>query len=233
MEDISQSTAIITAAGSGTRMGGTIKKQFRSLGGIPVFIRSLSVFLNCPLISNILITAPEDDIALCESLINDFLDQPEKPLKVIPGGAERQDSIFGALQACPPDTDYVFIHDGVRPFITVSFLEELYRRVIIHQAVVPAAPLKHTVKQVSGNLIQQTLNRSHLVQVYTPQVFNYHLIHTCYQKAYEDGFFSTDDASILEYCGEKVYILPSSELNLKITDETDWFLANLIVDKNF
>lgn len=232
MDSLTNNVAILTAAGSGTRLGGAVKKQFRDLGGIPVFIRSLSVLMNSPVIGAVLITAPEEDIELCGHLINQYLEFPLKPYRIIAGGAERQDSIFGALQNCPTGTDYVFIHDGVRPFITIDFLDELYRAVQVYQAVVPGAPLKNTIKEVADGQIVSTLERGRLAQVFTPQVFNYSLLVQAYNKAYEDGFFSTDDASVVEHFGHPVQIVPSGELNIKITDETDWLLARLIVQNS-
>lgn len=232
MEVLSHNTAIITAAGSGSRMGGAIKKQYRELGGIPVLIRTLSVFMDSPIISSLLITAPDEDIEPVERLIQSYWEHPGKPWKVIAGGKERQDSIFGALQACPRETDYVFIHDGVRPFINPLLLEDLYEAVQDCGAVIPGAPLKHTVKEVQDGVVTATLERDRLMQVFTPQVFGYSLILDAYLKAYEDQFFGTDDASLVEHCGGTVRVLTSSELNIKLTDSQDWLLAKLLIKNN-
>lgn len=232
MEKLSYNCAIITAAGSGSRMGSGIKKQFRPLGGIPVIIRTLGVFMNSPVIDSIIITAPDSDLDYCRELILQYFSDQPKPWKVIAGGTERQDSIFGALQSCPESTDYVFIHDAVRPFITLPLLEELYAAVQDSGAVIPVARLKHTIKEVEGNLVQSTLDRSKLVQVFTPQVFACRAISQAYARAFEDGIIATDDAAIMEHSGYPVHTLVSSELNLKITDEIDWLFAHLIIDNN-
>ncbi|HRY83021.1 MAG TPA: 2-C-methyl-D-erythritol 4-phosphate cytidylyltransferase [Candidatus Cloacimonadota bacterium] len=232
MEKLSYNCAIITAAGSGSRMGSGIKKQFRPLGGIPVLIRTLGIFMESPLIDSIIITAPETDLELCRELILQYFGDSPKPWKVIPGGVERQDSIFGALQSCPEETDFVFIHDAVRPFITLSLIEELYAAVQDSGAVIPVARLKHTIKEVEGDLVQGTLERGSLVQVFTPQVFAHRSISLAYARAFEDGITATDDAAIMEHSGYPVRTLLSSELNLKITDDLDWFYACLIIDNN-
>ncbi|MDD3563763.1 MAG: 2-C-methyl-D-erythritol 4-phosphate cytidylyltransferase [Candidatus Cloacimonetes bacterium] len=232
MEVLTHSTAIVTAAGSGQRMGGMLKKQFRMLDGIPILIRTLSTFFSSPLISNIIVTAPEEDLEYCESLILQFFEPAPKPFLVIAGGMERQDSVFGALQQCPPDTDLVFVHDAVRPFISLDLIEELHKIASKEKAVVPAARLKNTIKQVTGMYLDQTLVRDRLVQVFTPQVFQYKLLRDSYIKAYNDGYISTDDAALVEHYGAKVRYHLTSDLNIKITDEWDLTLAHLIIEKN-
>lgn len=231
MDRVKTNTAIITAAGSGVRMGGGIKKQFRLLGGVPIIIRTLKPFFLCEHIDNIIITAPEEDVDYCRELIETHYPEAGKPYLVISGGAQRQDSILAALDHCPPDTGLVFIHDGVRPFIRTDFLEELRNMALRFKAVVPASRLKNTIKQVSGEYIDKTLARDRLIQVFTPQVFDFQLLINSYDKAYSDGFTSTDDSALVEYYGSKVSYLLTNDLNLKITDEWDMTIAHLILEK--
>ncbi|MCK9557131.1 MAG: 2-C-methyl-D-erythritol 4-phosphate cytidylyltransferase [Candidatus Cloacimonetes bacterium] len=232
MDSLISSTAIITGAGAGLRMGGEVKKQYRMLDGIPILIRTLEPFFSSSLISNIIVTAPEEDTEYCENIIHQYFDPAPKPFLVIAGGMERQDSVFGALQQCPQDTALVFIHDAVRPFISIELIEELYDLALKEKAVVPAARLKNTIKQVSGDYLEHTLVRDRLVQVFTPQVFDYKLILDSYIKAYNDGYISTDDAALAEHFGAKVRYHLTGDLNIKITDEWDLTLAHLIIEKN-
>ncbi|PKN71791.1 MAG: 2-C-methyl-D-erythritol 4-phosphate cytidylyltransferase [Candidatus Cloacimonetes bacterium HGW-Cloacimonetes-3] len=232
MERVISTTAIITAAGSGLRLPGTAKKQFRELGGIPILIRSLAPFVTSPIINNIIITVPEEDIAYCEALIEQYYEDCEKPYLVIAGGGERQDSVFGALQSCPDMTDFVFIHDGVRPFVSMDLLEELMLVAQQEGAAIPASPMKHTVKQIEGAYAIETIPRKQLIQVFTPQVFAYALIMEAYLHAYSESFMGTDDASLLEQMGEKIRYVLCSDFNLKITDETDLFFATQLIEKN-
>ncbi len=232
MEGIKSNTAIITAAGSGLRLPGATKKQYRELAGIPILIRSMEPFILSPLVDNIIVTSPEDDITLCEAMIQQYYADYDKPILVIAGGGERQDSVFGALQRCPEQTDFVFIHDGVRPFVTLDLLEELYQLAVEEGSAIPAAKLKHTIKEVEGQYAVTTLDRGSLIQVFTPQVFAYPLIMDAYLQAYTAGYVGTDDASLVELTGSKVRYMLSSELNLKITDEIDMFYANQIIIKN-
>ncbi|MBW6513388.1 MAG: 2-C-methyl-D-erythritol 4-phosphate cytidylyltransferase [Candidatus Syntrophosphaera sp.] len=226
----SLNTAIITAAGSGSRMGGTVKKQFLELGGIPILVHTLEKFFNSAFIDNIIITAPEEQLAYTEELVTRFFEDSAKPWLVMPGGIERQDSIFGALQNCPPSVQYVFIHDAVRPFITEDLLGELYEIVKKEKAVVPVARLKNTIKRIEADWIAETIPRHNLVQAFTPQVFSHELIMAAYDKAYQEGYVSTDDAALVEHYGGKVRYQFCSDLNLKITDELDLFFARQIID---
>ncbi len=225
-------TAIVTAAGSGTRMGGAVRKQWLRLGGIPILIHTLEKFFNSSYVDNIIVTAPEDELAYCEELIRAYFEDAVKPWLVISGGIARQDSVFGALQNCPPDTELVFIHDAVRPFITEELIGELYEIAVKDKAVVPVARLKNTIKSIQGDFIEQTIPRHNLVQVFTPQVFSYRLILAAYERAYQEGYVSTDDSALVEYHGGKVRYKFCSDLNLKVTDEVDLFFAEKILDSN-
>ena len=232
MEKLSSTTAIITAAGSGLRLPGNEKKQFRELGGIPILIRAMEPFMLSAQIDNVIVTVPEDEVSYCEALIESYYEYLDKPLLVIAGGGERQDSVFGALQSCPTGTDFVAIHDGVRPFVRPELLEELLELAEQELAVIPAARIKHTVKQIEGDYAVLTLPRKQLVQVFTPQVFAFPLIMEAYLKAYADGFLGTDDSSLIERLGKKVRFLLCNDFNLKITDETDLFFATQLIEKN-
>ncbi len=223
-------TAIVCAAGSGMRMGGSVKKQWLPLKGVPIIIHTLKKFFRSPIIHNIIIPAPEEDLDFCQELIAKYFHDSDKPWLVMPGGVERQDSIFAALQHCPGDTNMVFIHDAVRPFITEELLDKLYDIALKEKAVVPVTRIKNTVKKIAKDYIVETVPRENLVQALTPQVFSYELIMSAYFKAYEDGYISTDDSALVEYYGAKVRYQFCSELNLKITDELDLFFAEKIIE---
>jgi 2-C-methyl-D-erythritol 4-phosphate cytidylyltransferase len=225
-------TAIVCAAGSGIRMGSSVKKQWLPLKGIPIIIHTLKKFFSSSIIQNIIIPAPEEDLDFCQELIAKYFHDSDKPWLVIPGGMERQDSIFAALQYCPPETNLVFIHDAVRPFITEELLDELYEIARTERAVVPVARIKNTVKMIAEDYIIKTVPRENLVQALTPQVFSYELIMSAYEKAYEDGYISTDDSALVEYYGAKVRYQFCSEINLKITDELDLLFAEWIIEHN-
>lgn len=225
-------TAIVTAAGSGSRMGGKVRKQWLRLGGIPILIHTLQKFFNSEFVDNIIVTAPEEELIYCEELIREYFEDAVKPWLVISGGIERQDSVFGALQNCPPGTEFVLIHDAVRPFITEDLIGELLEIAHKDKAVIPVARLKNTVKSIQGDHIEQTVPRHNLVQVFTPQVFAYKVILAAYERAYQEGYVSTDDSALVEHNGGKVRYKFCSDLNVKITDEVDLFFAQQILDNN-
>lgn len=165
-------TAIVCAAGSGIRMGSSVKKQWLPLKGIPIIIHTLKKFFSAhPLftISSFLLLK-RIWISVRNLLLNTFNDS-DKPWLVMPGGVERQDSIFAALQHCPGDTNMVFIHDAVRPFITEELLDKLYDIALKEKAVVPVTRIKNTVKKIAKDYIVETVPRENLVQALTPQFF--------------------------------------------------------------
>ncbi|HOU71952.1 MAG TPA: 2-C-methyl-D-erythritol 4-phosphate cytidylyltransferase, partial [Candidatus Syntrophosphaera sp.] len=111
-------------------------------------------------------------------------------------------------------------------------IEELLKIVQKDKAVIPVARLKNTIKSIKGDYIEQTIPRHNLVQVFTPQVFAYRLILAAYERAYQEGYVSTDDSALVEHNGGKVRYKFCSDLNLKITDEVDLFFARQILDNN-
>lgn len=225
-------TAIVTAAGSGSRMGGNVRKQWLRLGGIPILIHTLQKFFNSAYVDNIIVTAPEEELSYCEDLIRGYFEDALKPWLVVSGGIERQDSVFGALQNCPPETEFVFIHDAVRPFITEDLIGELLEIARRDKAVIPVARLKNTIKSIQGDHVEQTVPRHNLVQVFTPQVFSYKLILAAYERAYQEGYVSTDDSALVEHNGGRVRYKFCSDLNVKITDEVDLFFARQILENS-
>lgn len=225
-------TAIVTAAGSGSRMGGNVRKQWLRLGGIPILIHTLQKFFNSAYVDNIIVTAPEEELSYCEDLIRGYFEDALKPWLVVSGGIERQDSVFGALQNCPPETEFVLIHDAVRPFITEDLIGELLEIARRDKAVIPVARLKNTIKSIQGDHVEQTVPRHNLVQVFTPQVFSYKLILAAYERAYQEGYVSTDDSALVEHNGGRVRYKFCSDLNVKITDEVDLFFARQILENS-
>ncbi len=221
--------AIITAGGSGKRIKSKVKKQYIKLKQRPILFWTLDKFIHHKLIDDIIITLPEDDFAEMQiSLSNEFSDYD---FNLVKGGKERQDSVFNALCACPKDTTIVLIHDGVRPFIDPVEITNLIEIAKLKKAVIPIAKVKNTIKEIDDSKIVKTVPRKNLVAALTPQVFDYKLIVSHHMKAFNDRFQSTDDASILEYYGIPVYYLECSSQNIKITDQFDLHMAELILEK--
>lgn len=226
--------AIVTAGGMGLRLQGDVKKQFRSLDGKPILIRTLEPFIQHKKINEVIVTLPKEDIDYFKDLTSEYLQTKgrKKTLNFCVGGFKRQDSVYEALKICPENTDIVLIHDGVRPFVTEELIDELLSLAHDFGAAIPGAPLKDTIKTVNGKIIDHTLRRDKLLKAYTPQVFGFPLILKCYQRAMKEGYYSTDDAALLEHYGYSVHYLHDNSPNLKITDEFDFFLAEQIIRYN-
>lgn len=187
-------TAILLAAGRGTRMGSGIRKQFMELAGQPVLSWSLNVLALSPIVTEIVLVIPaggganksaEEEQEHIRRLFIDPLPEAAaaKVRALVPGGAERYNSVYNGLEAIQWPCDYVFIHDGARPLITEEMLEKLFRAVQEYKAVVAASPSKDTVKITDDSgFVQSTPDRSRVWNIQTPQCFAYGLVKSSYEK---------------------------------------------------
>ncbi|HEX9652586.1 MAG TPA: 2-C-methyl-D-erythritol 4-phosphate cytidylyltransferase [bacterium] len=223
-----QISAIIVAAGSGQRVGGSIPKQFQLLGGKPVLAHTLQVFQDCDLVDNVLIVAAGDWLPFVSQQIVDRY-RITKVLKVVTGGQQRQDSVFAGLRALEADTEIVAIHDGVRPFLSKEKLKEVIECCRTFGAAILAVPPKDTIKIEKAGFVEKTPSRDKLWCVQTPQVFKYDLILKAYEKAYEHGVYHTDDATLVERLGCQVKIVDGEHENMKITVPFDLKIAEIIL----
>lgn len=223
--------AIITAGGSGTRMNIKKRKQFIKIAGKPILCWTLDHFVNHSQIDRIIITLPQDEIENFRIYLKK--EYSNKQLTLIAGGTKRQDSVLKALQACPTNTQYVLIHDSVRPFISKQLISELLEQVKQVDGVLPVSRVKNTIKEIDAELVQRTIPRQNLVNALTPQVFHYPLILHLHQKAKAENLQVTDDASLCETYGYKVRYLLTDDGNFKITDAQDLEIAKCILENNF
>jgi len=220
-------TALILAAGQGRRFGGDIQKQFILLDDKPIVYYTLKRFESSSVISNIILIVPESWLSsIPELLVEKY--QFKKISKIIAGGKERYHSVVNGLDAVPPNTDIVVVHDGVRPFISTELIEKAVCECQSADAVALAVPIKDTVKIVENNYITHTLDRSLLKAIQTPQVFKYELL----VKAYQDVSTNeavTDDATLVERLGHPVKVITGDYFNIKITSPEDLIWAHQIL----
>jgi 2-C-methyl-D-erythritol 4-phosphate cytidylyltransferase len=217
-------SAIIPAAGSGKRMGGGTAKQFLPLRGEPVLLHTVRLFSQCPLVDEIVIAA--GDVAATQELVGSL----PKVTRIVQGGAERQDSVWAALQAVHSRPRIVCVHDAARPLLPPAVLESALRAAASHPAVVVAVPVKDTIKVVSPDgVVTATPDRSTLWAVQTPQIFWAETLVKAYRQAMADGFVGTDCASLVERIGVPVRIHPGSPENLKLTTPEDMAVAEAIL----
>ena len=225
--------AVITAGGMGLRLPGEVKKQFRLLEGKPLLVWAMEPFIQVSEISEIVVALPAAEMECFTSECKNFFPQDTLArIKFCTGGAHRQDSVFNALKMCSPESNLAIIHDGVRPFISIKLIEDLIALTKEYGAAIPGAPVKHTIKTTKEDIIDHTIRRDILLQVYTPQVYDYNILMKCFHRAMTEGYYSTDDAALLEHYGYSVHFLTDSSFNLKITDEFDFFLAEQIIKYN-
>ena len=221
-------TAIILAAGQGKRMNSSVQKQFLVLQGKPLLYYSLECFQKNEEIDDIILVTGKECIDFCKKEIIELYGFT-KVSAVVSGGKERYDSVYAGLCACK-NTDYVFIHDGARPFVTEEILKRTKEEVLKFQACVVGMPSKDTVKIADENgMVEETPKRSRVWSIQTPQAFSYDLIkkaHECARAHCMDEI--TDDAMVVEkILGKKVKLVRGSYENIKITTPEDLLIANV------
>ena len=224
---------IVPAAGSGTRMGGAIPKQFIRLAGKPLLAHTLSALANLPFISIIFLIVAEGHIPDAGKVISGWSRQqasrvPE--ISIIAGGAERMDSVYNGLKKLPAECDWVMIHDAVRPFASPGLIKAVWEGARTAGACIAAIPSTDTVKHARDGVVRQTLSRDEIWLVQTPQVFRKQIVVAAYEKAVAAGWTGTDDASFVERMGVPVSIVHGERTNIKVTTPEDlqwaeWFLS--------
>ncbi len=221
-------TAIIPAAGEGSRFGGAVRKQFIALNGLPILSHTLRALAASRALAAMIVVVPPGEESRGRDALS--LARVDIETEVIFGGQERQDSVYKGLQRAKPDTDMVLIHDGVRPFVSREVVLATIEGAEEWGAAVAAVPVTDTVKRVdAGGLVVDTPAREQLWAVQTPQVFRYALLMRAHQSVREHGIVVTDDAAMVERIGVKVKVVRGSYENIKITSEEDLPLADLIL----
>lgn len=211
---------VIVAAGTGSRMKKDINKQFIKLKNKEIVAHTIEKFYNSENIDDIVVIIREDE----EEYFNKNIKEKYgfTNIKVAHGGNERQDSVFNGIKMLKKECDVVLIHDGARPFVTDDIIKRSINKANEHNAIVVGVKVKDTIKVVSdnGNIVD-TPNRSYLWAVQTPQVFKYDIITKAYEDAYNNNYYGTDDAMLVERIGYNVKMIEGSYNNIKITTQED------------
>lgn len=226
-------TAVLLAAGQGKRMGGKIPKQFLHILDKPVIYYALKCFQESEIIDEVILVTSDEMLSYCkEEIVDKF--EFTKVSRVVAGGSERYDSVYEGLKACG-DADYVFIHDGARPFVTEQILREGYADVKKYGASVAGVPSKDTVKYADySGMVEETPDRTRVWSIQTPQIFSYHLVRGAYERLQhfeKDGI--TDDAMVVEQMEKHpVHLFMGSYRNIKITTAEDLEIAGVFAKKD-
>lgn len=220
-------TAIVVAAGNSTRMGG-VNKQFLLIDGVPVLIRTLRAFSECPYINEIIVAAREEDIPKMFCMIKDY--EVLKVTDIVKGGKTREQSVFSAIGRCSPFCEYLAIHDGARPLVTEEIISDTVTAAFKTKAAATGVRVKDTIKVVEpkNNTILSTPDRSTLWAVHTPQVFERRLYLSAVDNVINSEQF-TDDCRLIEEYGAEVTMVEGSYENIKITTPDDIMLAEAIL----
>ncbi len=219
-------STILVAAGSGSRLGVGEAKAFVKLHGCPMLHYSLATLAKLPSIAEVVIAIPtgmerktRDEVAKAGL---------EVPVKITPGGIERQDSVRAALALASAEAEVIIIHDAARPFADATLFTRCLEVAAARGAAIAAIPVSDTLKRVAEGIIHATVKRAGLYQAQTPQAFQRRLLIAAHDRATRERVIATDDADLVEQIGGTVEIVEASALNMKITTKMDLMIAEAI-----
>ncbi|HEX2053399.1 MAG TPA: 2-C-methyl-D-erythritol 4-phosphate cytidylyltransferase, partial [Actinomycetota bacterium] len=218
-------TAVVLAAGTGSRVGSDVPKQFLSLGGRPMVAHSLSTFESSERVRAVVVAFPTSDAHGV-----DMARFPKVRARVA-GGETRQASLGKALAVLPPETDYVLVHDAARPLLDRPLVEKLLDALDDGcDGAIPAIPLEDTIKRVSTErVVVEQLDRRGVWRVQTPQFFPRNVLEDSLAKADKSGLESTDCSQMLTAAGYRVKVVEGDPLNFKVTRAADLWLAEQVL----
>lgn len=220
---------IVLAAGKGKRMKAGKNKQFIELEGKPVIIHTLSVFEADPWCSEIKLVINEKEKDIFKELLHQYPVQKIKEMVI--GGGERQDSVYNGLTSFQ-SAEIVLVHDGARPFISQEVIHNLVEKASKEGAAIVGVPVKDTIKRVSkAGVVEETVERSSLWSIQTPQAFRYPILKEAHEKAKTENYLGTDEASLVERIQVPVHIVEGEYENFKLTTPEDLILAKAFLQK--
>jgi 2-C-methyl-D-erythritol 4-phosphate cytidylyltransferase len=217
--------AIIVAGGSGQRMNSSIPKQFIELNGKPILMHTVEKFYTAKSSIEIIVVLPKSHQNTWNTLC--YKHQFTIPHHICRGGTSRFQSVKNGLAQCREES-IIAVHDGVRPLITPDFILNIYRETESKKALIPICPVIESIRKVDGTS-SESLDRSQHYTVQTPQCFTSELLHKAYQQKEQNTF--TDDASVVEFLGEKIHLFEGEADNIKITNPKDLLLAEVILNQ--
>jgi len=224
-------TVIVLAAGSGSRMNLGYNKMFLTINNQPIITLSMQIFINDENCTQIIIVVNDKEMDDVKLLLNQY-DLLNEKCMLVSGSYERQYSVFNGLQHVV--NDIVLVHDGARPFITKSLIEQLVIEAKEYGCAIPGVAVKDTIKYVENNFIKDTLPRDYLYAVQTPQASYTKHLKKAHEMANIDHYLGTDESSLIEkYTTMNVKIVHSSYDNIKITTNEDLIYAKYLYEKYF
>lgn len=219
--------AVLPAGGLGKRMGGNIPKQLMLLGGKPVYQYSLDTFLKMDEIAEVVMAVPADWKDYFEKEIRAWISasgHDSNKLKIVLGGAERWQSVENGVNALASNAEYVLVHDVARPFVSEKIIRDVCETLVNKGSCLVAKPAIDTIKIASDGRVESTIDRRKVWLAQTPQAARIDLLKSLYARIEKEplDFTPTDEASILEFFGEPVYIVKGESTNDKLTTPEDF-----------
>ena len=233
--------AVLPAGGLGKRMGGTVPKQLMQLGGKPVYQYPLETFLKMDEIAEVVIAVPADWKDYFEKEIDTWfssdnaIGELRTKLKIVVGGAERWQSVENGVNALASSTEYVLVHDVARPFVSEKIIRDVCETLVSKGSCLVAKPAIDTIKIASDGRVESTIDRNKVWLAQTPQAARIDLLKSLYARIAKEplDFTPTDEASILEFFGEPVYIVKGESANNKLTTREDFeIFASRVAQKS-
>lgn len=225
-------SAVILAAGKGSRMNAGINKQFLMLRDKPIIAYTLMSFDKCKAIDEIIVVIAPDELDFFQ---NEILQKYafNKVKKLVGGGSERQQSAYNGIKAVNEESDIVLIHDGARPFVNSVTIESCIEQARLCGAASAGMPSKDTIKLIDEQgMVVLTPDRGKVWLTQTPQVFKKNIIITAHEQALARGMVGTDDAMLAELAGYKVKMVEAAYENIKITTPEDIAIAEVLLNVN-
>jgi 2-C-methyl-D-erythritol 4-phosphate cytidylyltransferase len=215
---------VVVAAGRGRRAGAGPLKQFREIGGVPMVLRAIRPFVAHPEVAHVAVVLPAEAVATPPPWLAALRGEG---VHLVPGGAERSDSVAAGLAALPPSCAVVLVHDGARPFPSRDTIDLVLTEARAGRAALAAIPVSDTLKEAApgGRLVARTVSRENLWRAQTPQAFPRALLERAHAAAAPGA---TDDAALVEAIGGSVVLVPDDAGNLKVTSEEDFVLAEAL-----
>jgi 2-C-methyl-D-erythritol 4-phosphate cytidylyltransferase len=212
--------AVLVAGGNGTRMGSSLPKQYLHLNDQPILLHTLKAFVSAYDDIQIILVLPESYIDYTKSILeeNNFL----YPMQFVTGGETRFHSVQNGLKAIS-DEGIVFVHDAVRCLVSADLIRRCYDQALENGSAIPVVPMKDSVRMVDENNMNHAVSRSKLRLVQTPQTFQTNVLLPAFECIYHDSF--TDEATVVEAHGQKVYLIEGEDTNIKITSPVDLLIA--------
>jgi 2-C-methyl-D-erythritol 4-phosphate cytidylyltransferase/2-C-methyl-D-erythritol 2,4-cyclodiphosphate synthase len=224
-----KTVAIIPAGGMGKRLKSRVAKQYLELNQLPILVNTLQVFQKAKTIDEVILVLPSGDMVSARKVLIDQYGL-NKVTKIVAGGKERQDSVRNGLAAVNNKCDLILVHDAVRPFVTEKMIREVVAAAKVAGAASVGVKAKDTIKETGKDkVVTITIPRNNLWITQTPQAFKLQTLKKAYKKAYDEKFYGTDDASLVERMGIKVKMVAGSYDNIKITTPEDLEMARALI----